>query len=161
MKILFIATGGTIDKDYPHTKKGWAFEFGEPAVKHILEKIDPSFQYKIITPFQKDSLEMTDIDRKELSHLISSSNEEFIVITHGTDTMIETARYLDKKIGDKIIVITGAMRPERFSNSDAAANLGLAIGALNLIDSGIYIAMHGIVNPYNKIKRDMNSGKYY
>ncbi|MFT5383535.1 MAG: L-asparaginase, partial [Saprospiraceae bacterium] len=66
MKILFIQTGGTIDKDYPHTTKGWAFEFGEPATRRILEKLNPSFEFEIITAFQKDSLEVNNEDRQML-----------------------------------------------------------------------------------------------
>jgi len=161
MKITFIQTGGTIDKDYPHTTKGWAFEFGEPAAKRILEKLDPSFEYDIHTCFQKDSLEIDDLDREKLSKMISELTGTRIIVTHGTDTMMETASCLAEKIKDKLIIITGAMRPERFTNSDADINLGSAIGAANTLEKGVYIAMHGIVKSYDKIKRDLESGKYY
>jgi L-asparaginase len=67
MKLVFIQTGGTIDKDYPHTTKGWAFEFGEPATKRILEKLNPSFEYEVLTSCQKDSLEITEEDRNSLA----------------------------------------------------------------------------------------------
>lgn len=161
MKIIFIQTGGTIDKDYPHTTKGWAFEFGEPATKRILEKLDPSFDHEIITAFQKDSLEINDEDRKSLATLISKLDADKIIITHGTDTMIETALLLNRNISDKVIVLTGAMRPEQFSNSDAPVNVGSAIAAVQLLSPGVYIAMHGIVKPYDVIKRNMETGKYY
>tara|TARA_R110002033_G_scaffold141843_1_gene180337 strand:+ start:9972 stop:10457 length:486 start_codon:yes stop_codon:yes gene_type:complete len=161
VKIIFIQTGGTIDKDYPHTTKGWAFEFGEPAVGRILEKLNPSFEYKLITAFQKDSLEITNDDRNVLVDLIKNLKDDKFIITHGTDTMIETASYLSKYIKNKRIVITGAMLPERFSNSDASINLGSAIGAINILDNGIYIAMHGIVKTFNKINRNLDTGKYY
>ena len=72
MKIIFIQTGGTIDKDYPHTTKGWAFEFGKPATTRVLEKLNPSFEYEILTAFQKDSLEITDEDRKKLADLVTT-----------------------------------------------------------------------------------------
>lgn len=161
MKISFIQTGGTIDKDYPHTTKGWAFEFGEPATTRILERLNPSFEYDIHTCFQKDSLEIDDMDREKLTNMISELTSTKIILTHGTDTMMETASYLSERIKDKLIIITGAMRPERFTNSEADINLGSAIGAVNTLEKGVYIAMHGIVKSYDKIKRDLESGKYY
>jgi L-asparaginase len=161
MKILFIQTGGTIDKDYPHTTKGWAFEFGEAAAKRVLTKLNPSFDYEIITAFKKDSLEVTDEDRQKLLELILQHHEEKIIITHGTDTMMETGKYLLGKVGSKLIIITGAMRPEMFTNSDADLNIGAAIATANLKQSGVYLAMHGIVKPVSEIKRNMETGKYF
>jgi len=161
MKIIFIQTGGTIDKDYPHTTKGWAFEFGEPATTRVLEKLNPSFEYEILTAFQKDSLEITDEDRKKLADLVTTQSADKIIVTHGTDTMIETATYLSETIKNKLVIITGAMRPEQFSNSDAPINIGSAIAAANLLEDGIYIAMHGVVKPYKEIKRDLDTGKYF
>jgi L-asparaginase len=161
MKLVFIQTGGTIDKDYPRTTKGWAFEFGEPASTRILEKLNPSFEYEVLTACQKDSLEITDDDRSELLNLIKGHHGNKFIITHGTDTMMETANFLADQISDKLIVITGAMRPERFSNSDAATNLGSAIATANLMEQGVYIAMHGIVKESSEIKRDLETGKYY
>ncbi len=161
VKVIFIQTGGTIDKDYPHTTKGWAFEFGEPAVGRILEKLNPSFEYKLITAFQKDSLEITNNDRDILVDLIKNLKEDKIIITHGTDTMIETASFLNKHLKSKLIIVTGAMLPERFSNSDASINLGSAIGAINILNKGIYIAMHGVVKSFDNINRNLDTGKYY
>jgi len=161
MKIIFIQTGGTIDKDYPKIKGGYAFEFGEPATKRILKKLNPSFDFEVLTAFQKDSLDITTNDLENLSNLIKDLKTDKIIITHGTDTMLETASYLNHHLKDKAVIITGAMRPERFSNSDAPINLGCAIGAINVLEHGIFIAMHGIVNPYFKMKRNSKSGKYY
>ena len=161
MKILFIQTGGTIDKDYPHTTRGWAFEFGEPAVDRILQKLNPSFDFEVLTVCQKDSLEITDSDREDIRLAVQANQADAYIITHGTDTMIETAQYLSKADLSKRIVLTGAMLPERFSNSEAAINVGAAIGAVSLIESGIYISMHGIVKPFDIVKRNMETGKYY
>ena len=161
MKILFIQTGGTIDKDYPRTTKGWAFEIDQPAAQRLLELLNPSFEYEIITACKKDSLELTDKDRAEIASVIQQHNADGYIITHGTDTMLETAGYLADSSRDKKVIITGAMRPERFSNSDAGLNLGVAIGAIAKIDPGVCIAMHGIVKPYSEITRDMSTGKYY
>ncbi len=161
MKIIFIQTGGTIDKDYPHTTKGWAFEFGEPATNRILEKLNPSFDYEVLTAFQKDSLEITEADREKLTNLIQEQEGDKFIITHGTDTMLETATYLKERINSRLIVITGAMLPERFSNSEAPINLGAAIATANLKEQGVFIAMHGIVKPCGEIKRNLETGKYY
>ena len=161
MKITFIQTGGTIDKDYPHTTKGWAFEFGEPATNRILEKLDPSFEYNVITSCQKDSLEIDDRDRQKLADLINHQTGSKFIVTHGTDTMMETANYLNEQLKDKLIVITGAMRPEMFTNSDADLNIGSAIATANLMQNGVYLAMHGIVKPVSEMKRNMETEKYF
>ena len=152
MKLLFIQTGGTIDKDYPKTKKGYAFEIAEPAVKRVLEKANPVFEFEIKTVLKKDSLDITTADREKIMLACKESKIEKIIITHGTDTMIETAKKLSK-LTDKTIIITGAMRPERFANSDAAFNLGVAIGAIQTLKEGVYITMHGQVYAWNKVKR--------
>ncbi|MCF8381417.1 MAG: asparaginase [Bacteroidales bacterium] len=159
--ITFIQTGGTIDKDYPRKTKGWAFEIGEPAFIRILNKIDPSFEYEYIKLFQKDSLEITVQDRESLADAIISLESKFVIISHGTDTMIDTAGFLSKQISDKVIIITGAMRPERFSDSDAEFNLGCAVGAVFNLAPGVYIAMQGIVKTYDIIKRDTETGRFY
>jgi len=161
MKITFIQTGGTIDKDYPKTTKGYAFEFGEPATRRILEKLNPSFEYEILTACQKDSLEITDDDRQHLVDLIKENDSIRIVITHGTDTMIETAKFIFPKIKNKVIVLTGAMRPEQFSNSDAPINVGGAIAATQTLQAGVYLFMTGILKSFDEIKRDMETGKFY
>lgn len=143
MKILFIQTGGTIDKDYPRTSKGWAFEFGEPATTRLLARLRPRFEFEISTAFQKDSLEITDEDRGILADMINEWSGKNVVVTHGTDTMPETAEFLRKHCPDKVIAITGAMRPERFSNSDAPLNLGMAIATVQLAAPGVYMCLHG------------------
>ena len=160
-KLVFIQTGGTIDKDYPHTTKGWAFEFGEPATTRMLEKLNPSFEFEVVTSCQKDSLEITEKDRMNLAELIKNSSENKFIVTHGTDTMLATAAFLLEHVKDKLIILTGAMLPERFTNSDAPINLGCAIASANLLKSGVYIAMHGIVKYSTAIKRDQKTGKYY
>ena len=161
MKLIFIQTGGTIDKDYPQSTKGWAFEFGEPATNRILEKLDPSFSYEVLTSCQKDSLEITEEDRNKLASLIQNRKESKFIVTHGTDTMLETAAFLKERVQGKLVVVTGAMRPERFTNSEAAINVGCAIATANLMQEGVFIAMHGIVKPASEMKRDLDSGKYY
>ena len=159
MKILFIQTGGTIDKDYPKTKNGWAFEINEPAVKRILEKVNCSFNNSVLSLIKKDSLEINDEDRSLILSKCKEAKENKIIITHGTDTMNITANYL-KEIKNKTIIITGAMRPERFSNSDASINIGVAIGAVQSLSKGIYIAMNGLVIPHHKMERNKETGQF-
>lgn len=160
MHITFIQTGGTIDKDYPKISSGYAFEFGEPATERILRRLYPSFEFDILTAFQKDSLDIKVQDRAYLVQLIKERSAHRVIITHGTDTLISTGNYLKDKIGDKLVVLTGAMRPERFYNSDAAINLGCAIGAANILESGVYVAMHGIVKPAAEMSRNLETGQF-
>jgi L-asparaginase len=159
IKIALIQTGGTIDKDYPKSTKGWAFEIHDPAFKRILKKINPSFEYELVTAFKKDSLEITEEDRSALHYLIEESECEKVIVTHGTDTMAETAKFLSNK-NTKTVIITGAMRPERFANTDADVNLGMALAAVQTLPAGVFICMHGLVIPANKIGRDMKTGQY-
>ncbi len=142
MKVLFIQTGGTIDKDYPKTNAGYAFEIDEPAVSRILEKSFPGFEFEIKSLFKKDSMDMTDQDRNELRSLLLTTEYSKIVVTHGSDTMIETARHVSD-IKGKTILFTGSYRPQRFAESDADFNIGVAIGALNVLEEGTLIAMNG------------------
>jgi L-asparaginase len=159
MKILFIQTGGTIDKDYPRTTAGYSFEITTPAVQRILENINPSFEYEILPLMQKDSLDLRDDDRKTIYDACLNSDCKKIIITHGTDTMIETTKLLNS-IKGKVIVLTGAKLPERFTNSDARFNIGVAVGVLNTTEEGVFIAMSGRVFDCNKVKLDKITGKF-
>jgi L-asparaginase len=159
MNLLFIQTGGTIDKDYPRATKGWAFEISDPAVERILERIKPSFKYKIVSLLKKDSQEITDEDRELILKTCLQEEADRIVITHGTDTMIETAHKL-AIIKDKTIVLTGSMKPERFKDNDADFNVGTAIGAVESLPNGVYVAMHGRVLPYDKTLRELSTGQF-
>ena len=159
MNVLFIQTGGTIDKDYPKSTKGWAFEIHDPAVDRILTKLNPSFNYVIKSVLKKDSVEITDQDRILLLEKCKSAKENKIIITHGTDTLSETANFLSE-IKNKTIILTGAMRPERFTNSDADLNIGIAIGGVQSLSHGVYIAMHGLILPHDEISRNMETGQY-
>ncbi len=161
MHILFIQTGGTIDKDYPQTTKGWAFEFGEPATARLLEKLNPSFDFKVVTAFQKDSLEITDEDRNKLAQLIIEEGYAKNIVTHGTDTLLETAAFLQEKIKDQLVILTGAMRPERFYNSDAPLNLGAAIGVANVLTAGVFVCMHGVAKSYDLMRRNEETGQFF
>eukprot|EP00468_Gymnochlora_sp_CCMP2014_P014714 CAMPEP_0167769718 /NCGR_PEP_ID=MMETSP0110_2-20121227/17484_1 /TAXON_ID=629695 /ORGANISM="Gymnochlora sp., Strain CCMP2014" /LENGTH=212 /DNA_ID=CAMNT_0007658745 /DNA_START=53 /DNA_END=692 /DNA_ORIENTATION=+ len=163
-KLLIIQTGGTIDKDYPRSVAGYAFEITEPAVKRILAKVNVDFVHKCVTACRKDSMAMKTADRVKILRYCNHPEVGHVLITHGTDTMIETAKFLaDAQKGDlkkKVIVLTGAMRPEKFQDSDAAFNVGVAIGALDVCEPGVYICMNGRVRLFSKVERDKKTGLF-
>ncbi len=143
MHLHFITVGGTIDKVYFDQLS--QYQVGAPGVARILEELPLGFAYQIESIMRKDSLDMTDADRLLVRAAVERSPEDRIVITHGTDTMIETARQLCG-IPGKRIVLTGAMQPANFRNSDAVFNVGLAIGVvLAQATEGVWIAMSGQV----------------
>lgn len=153
MKIKVFTTGGTMDKIYAETKGTYDFSFGEPAFKEISEeKVKLNFEYEIESLFKKDSLDMTDEDRQLIKKACEKTAANKILITHGTDTMIDTAKVLSE-IPNKLIVLTGASQPYRFRESDSEFNIGMAIGALNLLEKGVYIVMNGIIHEWDKVKK--------
>ena len=158
MKITFIQTGGTIDKDYPRLDS-YAFEITEPAVKRILSQLNINFTSEFITAFKKDSLDITQADRKKLFNIIKKIKNNKIIITHGTDTLVATAKYL-QNIKDKTIVLTGSLQPERFIHSDAVFNVGTAVGAINVLKPGVYVAMSGKIFNADNCKKDLKTGKF-
>jgi L-asparaginase len=159
MKILFLQTGGTIDKDYPmgETNHGYNFLISTPAYKKVLANVKPSFEYEMQTVLQKDSIDITDEDRQQILKACKDSELEKIIITHGTDTMVQTAELLDE-IKDKTIVLTGSFAPELFKNTDADFNIGMAVSAVSILGHGIYIAMNGLIVPWKEISFDNESG---
>ena len=159
MKITFIQTGGTIDKDYPRSQGGYAFEITTPAITRILDSLSPGFEYEIIPLLRKDSLELTAEDRELILTTCRGISTPYVIITHGTDSILETAAALSG-IPQKTIVLTGAMRPERFRDSDAHVNIGAAIGAVQTLDFGVFIVMHGEVFHRSRVIREPNSGRF-
>ena len=151
MKITFVQIGGTIDKDYPQglSDHGYAFHIGEPATIEILERATPLFSFDVVRHMQKDSLDMTDEDRQGIRELVASLDTDKVILTHGTDTIGLTAETLSG-IKDKTIVLTGAMMPERFRESDADFNLGMAVGAVQKLPHGVYVALHGMLHTWEE-----------
>jgi L-asparaginase len=145
MKLKFFTTGGTIDKIYFDAKGEYAI--GEPQVATLLADVNIGFVFSIESLLKKDSLDLTDADRELIRERVAAESAAHIVITHGTDTMIQTARVL-KDISGKTIVLTGAMQPARMRMTDASFNLGAAVTAAQVLPPGVYIAMNGrIFNP--------------
>jgi len=147
MQIKIITTGGTIDKVYFDRKSD--FQVGEPSIVEILKEANVTFSYEVLSVLRKDSLDMTDDDRLLICSKVKTSTQNRIVITHGTDTMIDTAKALQGITG-KIIVLTGAMQPANFRFTDAVFNIGCAVTAVQIMPEGVYITMNGrIFNPEN------------
>ncbi len=142
MKIKFYTTGGTIDKVYFDAMS--RYEVGDSNIQDILQNARVNFEYEIAALFKKDSLDLTDQDRKTIVNAVETDANEKIIITHGTDTMIETAGCL-KTVKDKVIVLTGAMEPSRFKSSDAVFNIGFAVAAVQALPPGVYLAVSGRV----------------
>ncbi|MDP3793070.1 MAG: asparaginase domain-containing protein [bacterium] len=153
MKIKVFTAGGTIDKIYSEERGTLNFSFGKQAISEISEStIKLNLECNIERLLAKDSLEMDEIDRELIKRACLGSVTNKILITHGTDTMIDTARVLSD-IPDKVIVLTGASQPYRFRESDAEFNIGVAFGALNVLDKGVYVAMNGRVYPWDKCEK--------
>ena len=155
--ILFIQTGGTIDKEYPKTIGGYHFEIGEPAVKRIVDKVKPSvgFEYTVCSVCRKDSQEITELDREAMAVCVLNAIQSKIIVTHGTDTIIETAKFVQHylksnlKNAHKDIIFVGSFLPERFKDSDADINIGTALGALEILQLGR-------VSETGKVKNNVN-----
>ena len=157
MFIRFITTGGTIDKIYFDALS--QFEVGESQVEHILKEGLVQFDYEIVPLLQKDSLEMTDEDRAHLRHYVEQDDATLYVITHGTDTMAETAEALQGLRG-KTIVLTGALTPARFRTTDAIFNVGMAVAAVQLVEPGVYIAMNGQVFAAGQVRKNREQNRF-
>ncbi len=145
MRIKFITTGGTIDKVYFDAKS--EYQVGSPQVLDVLKECNVTFDFEVESILAKDSLDLTETDRQLIRRRIEADPNPRIVVTHGTDTMIQTALAL-QGIPGKTIVLTGSMQPARFRNTDAVFNIGTAIAAVQVLSPGVYIAMNGqILNP--------------
>ena len=157
MFIRFITTGGTIDKIYFDALS--QFEVGESQVEHILREGLVQFDYEIVPLLQKDSLEMTDEDRAKLRGYIEKDEADYYVITHGTDTMPETAEALQGLEG-RTIVLTGALTPARFRTTDAIFNVGMAVAAVQVSPPGVYIAMSGQVFAAGEVRKNRAENRF-
>ncbi len=151
MKIKFFTTGGTIDKIYFDSLS--RYKVGDPKVDIILKDARINFDYEIESLFKKDSLDITESDRATIFKAVQKEENRLIVITHGTDTMIQTAGLL-KKIHGKVIVLTGAMEPAEFRSSDAFFNLGGATAAVQVLKEGVYICINGRVYDPEKVLKN-------
>lgn len=155
--IHFVTTGGTIDKVYFDASS--EFEVGESVVEHILREGLVDFDVEVASLMRKDSLELTDADRLVIRDYIAGHAGERFIVTHGTDTMVETGLAL-ADIADKVIVLTGSLTPARFKATDAVFNVGLAVGAVQSLPHGVYIAMSGQIFKPQAVRKNKSRNRF-
>ncbi len=156
-RIKILTTGGTIDKVYFDEKS--LYEVGEPQIGEVLERSDVFFDYSIATLCHKDSLDLTDEDRRRIHDAIRNDEHRLFIVTHGTDTMVQTAKML-QDIPDKVIVLTGASQPARFHDSNAIFNIGSAVAAVQTLSPGVYIAMNGRIFDAGKVRKNPDTRRF-
>src|SRR5210317_1173222 len=156
-KLLIITTGGTIDKIYFDDKSD--YQIGEPQISQILHAMHVAFDFEAIALMRKDSLHIGEKERRLIHATVDASDASHVVSTHGTDTMVETAAMLDDVKG-KTIVLTGALNPARFRDSDAIFNIGCAVGAVQSLPEGVYIAMNGKVWDPARVRKNRKENRF-
>lgn len=155
--LCIVTTGGTIDKIYFDDKSD--FQIGEPQIARILEELGVAFRFGVIPILRKDSLHLTDSDRELIRATIAAQPARHVLVTHGTDSMVQTARVL-ASLTDKVIVLTGALNPARFQGSDAVFNIGTAVGAVQSLPPGVYIAMNGRIWDPAKVRKNVEANRF-
>jgi len=157
--MLILNSGGTFNKRYNERTGAMEVPYDNDAIDEIMAHIKHHFMVAGVV--YKDSLEMDISDRKMLAGIIGESDEAEFVIVHGTDTIDQTAEFLDAIFDDRVIVLTGAMKPYSIEQSEASFNLGMAIGFAQAQEiAGVYICMNGYVKPWNKLVKNKNLGKF-
>jgi L-asparaginase len=155
--LTIVTTGGTIDKIYFDDKS--TFQIGAPQIGDILEALGVAFRFEVIALMRKDSLHLTDDDRDLIRRTIAAQPGRHVLVTHGTDTMVNTARTL-AGIEGKVVVLTGALNPARFQGSDAVFNIGTAVGAVQSLPDGIYIAMNGRIWRPDQVRKNVDANRF-
>ena len=157
MSILLLTTGGSIDKTY--STKSSSFVVGEPQIPGLLQDANASVDFDLEAILRKDSLEITEEDRQLIVEKVAASPQRHVIITHGTDTMLDTARALGG-IRGKVIVLTGAMRPAAFRETDAVFNVGGAFVAVQLLPEGVYVVMGGKVFHPERARKNLELDRF-
>lgn len=156
-KLLIVTTGGTIDKIYFDDMSD--YQIGDPQIGQILEHMQVGFDFEVKAIMRKDSLHFNDADRQAIHAAITTSDATRVLITHGTDTMVKTALML-VDIPDKTIVLTGALNPARFRDSDAVFNIGCAVGAVQSLPPGTWITMNGCIWDPRKVGKNRSKNHF-
>ncbi|MGD8294379.1 MAG: asparaginase domain-containing protein [Desulfobacterales bacterium] len=157
MKVVIFTTGGTIDKIYFDQKS--EYHVGDPQAKGVLERANVVLDYEVESIIRKDSLDFTDEDRELIRQKVESTPLERVVITHGTDTMVDTAKVL-ANISGKTIVMTGSMYPAQFRDSDAVFNIGCAVTAVQILEPGVYIVMNGRIFKPDHVRKNVKLNRF-
>ena len=158
MPIKIFVTGGTFDKEYNELSGTLAFKHTH--MKEMLELGRAKIEVDITELMMMDSLDMTDKERNIITQNCIDTPHEKIIITHGTDTMTETAKVLAQKIKNKTIVLTGAMIPYAFGSSDGLFNIGSALAFVQTLPAGVYIAMNGRIFNWDNVRKNKEAGKF-
>jgi L-asparaginase len=158
MTIRILVTGGTFDKEYDE-RTGQLF-FKDTHIAEMLRLGRCRVEVTIRTVMLMDSLEMTEADRALIAHNCAQAQEDRIVVTHGTDTMVETAAAIADAFSEKTVVLTGAMIPYAFGSSDGLFNLGSALSFAQVLPAGVYIAMNGKWFPWNRVRKNRERGEF-
>lgn len=156
MAIRIFITGGTFDKEY--NELNGQLYFKDTHMHDLLELGRCRAEVEIRTLMMIDSLEMTEEDREMIVYQCSNSDEDKIIITHGTDTMATTAQVLAQKVKNKTIVLTGAMIPIKFGSSDGLFNLGSALAFVQTLPYGVYVAMNGRYFNWDNVRKNKKTG---
>ncbi len=152
-----ITTGGTIDKIYFDALSDYSV--GESEVPKLLAHGHVSIPYEVVSLMRKDSLDLDDADRNLIRKTVEASAYRMILITHGTDTMTATGQFLSG-IGDKTIVLTGALLPARFRDNDAIFNIGFALAAVQTLPTGVYICMNGRIFRPDRVRKHRERNEF-
>jgi L-asparaginase len=156
--IRLFVTGGTFDKEYDELHG--TLDFRDTHLPEMLDMARSRLDLSVDTLMMVDSLEMTDADRNLIANSCRDAPESCVVITHGTDTMVDTARVLADRVPDKTIVLTGAMIPIAFGSSDGLFNLGGALTVVRVLPPGVYIVMNGRVFPWDNVRKNRDTGVF-
>ena len=155
--LLIVTTGGTIDKIYFDDMSD--YQIGKPMIGQILKQLQVGFKFKVKALMRKDSLHITDEDRQTIRDEIAASGASHVLITHGTDSMVKTALVL-ADIPGKTMVLTGALNPARFRDSDAVFNIGCAVGAVQSLPPGVYVVMSGRVFTADNVVKNRAENRF-
>ena len=156
--IKIFVTGGTFDKDYD--EKNGKLYFKDTHMSEILNLGRSKVEVNIETLMMIDSLVMKETDRRLIVDSCETTNEKNIIVTHGTDTMTETAKKIGEKNLQKTIVLTGAMIPYKFGTSDGLFNIASALAYVQTLSSGVYVAMNGRVFTYDNVIKNKETGVF-
>lgn len=156
--ILVLTTGGTIDKAYFDALS--EYQIVESGIPALLQEARVALPFRVVELMRKDSLDLTDADRELIAAAAREAPESRIVVTHGTDTMTDTAKVLAAAVPGKTVVLTGALSPARFAETDAPFNLGMAFATAQVAAPGVYISMSGEVFDGLKVRKDRAAGKF-
>ncbi len=158
MTIRVVVTGGTFDKQY--NELAGTLTFGETHVEQVLERGRCRLDVAVQVLMMKDSLELQDADRARIVAAVRGCAESQVVITHGTDTMVETARAIASAVTGKTVVLTGAMVPFAFGSSDGLFNLGSALSFAQVLPAGVYVAMNGRWFAWDDVRKNRELGVF-